>query len=235
MSRLHFGCLSRRNRDKDLLLRLLHQHLVWKRRLGTRLASWVVRKHDGDAHAKHALAKSDVADGGVNVLPLWLTRLDHVAVGELHGLCTSATDLASNHALNTLGSALHHEADNTVASATHCKATNELIAQRLALGDSTEAAVGDFLSVQLNRVLGEVPPLLDNSGEFANTTALLAKNILRPRRTDNNLSPHGRDTNLNTRVAILGELTSQQLIELSKEDAIGDKLPLLADLCRHFT
>ena len=38
------------------------------------------------------------------------------------------------------------------------------------------------------------------------------------------------DTDVTSRVAFLGKLTSEELVELSAEDTVSDELPLLADL-----
>lgn len=69
----------------------------------------------------------------------------------------------------------------------HSQTTEELVAQALALGDSGETAVLDLLGVQLKRVLREFETLLDESSEFADATALLAKDLLGVRSTDDNL------------------------------------------------
>mmetsp|Transcript_20100 Transcript_20100/g.24769 ORF Transcript_20100/g.24769 Transcript_20100/m.24769 type:complete len:213 (+) Transcript_20100:94-732(+) len=211
----------------------MDKDLVWQRCLGSSFTSRIMRKHDSDADAEHTLAKGDVPDAHVDVLALRLARLDHVTVRELHLLCTRTTDLAADAAFHTLGSAFHNEADDAIACTAHSKATNKLEAQRLALRNRTEAAVGNLLSKQLDRVLREVPALLNDSSEFANAPALLTEHILRACRADDHLSAHRRHTDLHTRVAVLSELTSQKLVQLSKENAISDELPLLADLRSH--
>mmetsp|Transcript_12637 Transcript_12637/g.40697 ORF Transcript_12637/g.40697 Transcript_12637/m.40697 type:complete len:267 (+) Transcript_12637:389-1189(+) len=222
-------------RYEGVLFRLLHQDLVGKRCLRTGLARRVMRQHDGHAYAEHALAQSNMPDAHVDVLALRLARLDHVAVRELHLLGARAANLATHGALHTFGAALHHEADDTIARAADRKATDEFEAQRLALRHCAKAAVGNLLCVQLHRILREVPALLHDRGELTDAAALLSKNILRAGRTDDHLGTHRRHADLDTRVAILSKLARQQLIQLRKEDAIRDELPLLADLSSHGT
>ena len=67
------------------------------------------------------------------------------------------------------------------------KAAEELVPQALALGDRREAAVLDFLGVELKRVLGELEALLDERGELADATALLAEDLLGVGGTDDDL------------------------------------------------
>merc|ERR1719341_1497087 len=44
----------------------------------------------------------------------------------------------------------------------------------------------------------------------------------------------GGHTDLDTRVTIFSQFSGQELVQLGLEDTIGDELPLLRDLCRHF-
>ena len=39
---------------------------------------------------------------------------------------------------------------------------------------------------------------------------------------------------ITARVALLGKLTSKEIVELGLEDTVGDELALFADLARHF-
>ena len=63
----------------------------------------------------------------------------------------------------------------------------ELIAQTLALRDSRQAAVLDLLGVELERVLGEFEPLLNECGKLADAAALLAKDLLGVGSTNDDL------------------------------------------------
>jgi hypothetical protein len=54
----------------------------------------------------------------------------------------------------------------------------ELELDRLALSNGTETTVLDTFSIKLNSVFGELETLLDKSGQFANATTLLTKNVL---------------------------------------------------------
>lgn len=53
---------------------------------------------------------------------------------------------------------------------------------------------------------------------------LLTQHVLRPGGTDNDLCAHGGHADLNTRVAILSQLTSQQLVELGVEHTVCNEL-----------
>ncbi len=52
----------------------------------------------------------------------------------------------------------------------------------------------------------------------------LTEHVLGAGGTDDNLSPHRRDANLDARVAVLCQLPCEKLVELGVEDAIGDEL-----------
>ena len=65
---------------------------------------------------KDTLTEHDVPDGVVDELDSGLTRVDHEAVGELHRLGTSSTELSRDNDLATLGTGLHDETEDTIAS-----------------------------------------------------------------------------------------------------------------------
>ena len=153
--------------------------------------------------------------------------MDHEAVGELHALGTGSTELAGNDNLATLGTALHDEAEDTVASTADGEAVEELVAEGLALGDSGETTVLDLGSVEGDGVLRELEALLDEAGELADAASLLAKNLLGVCRADDDVG-HGRsDADLDAGVTLLGQLTLEELVELSIEDAVSDELSAL--------
>lgn len=109
-----------------------------------------LRKERGshlDLDAEDTLAEQDVADGLVDEVDAGLTGVDHEAVGELHALGASGTELARHDDLATLGVGLHDEAENTVACPTDGKTAEELVPQRFALGDGAETAVLDLFGV----------------------------------------------------------------------------------------
>ena len=104
------------------------------------------------------------------------------------------------------------------------KTTKELEAQRLALGNSAETAVVDALSIELNGALGEVETLLNDGGELANATALLTKDVLGAGGLDDDLGALGSHADFNARVALLSELTDEELVKLGVEETVGDEL-----------
>lgn len=67
-------------------------------------------------------------------------------------------------------------------------------------------------------------PLLHDGGQFADATALLAQHVLGLGGHDDDLSAGGCDADLDAGVAILGQLTGQELVQLSLEDSVGDEL-----------
>jgi len=213
-----------------LLLRLEHAHNIGLRNLGANLARGVMRKHDVDTDTDNALTEKYVANGSVDVGGARSTSLDHVAITELHALGTSTAHLARDLALNTLGATLHDVTDNTVASLADGEAVNKLELERLSLGDGAQTAVGNALSVQLDGALREVEPLLNDGGQLANATALLTEHILGLGSLDDNLGALGSNADFNASIALLGELTGEELVQLGVEDTIGNKLALLADL-----
>ena len=174
----------------------------------THLSLGVVGLHDLDLDTKDTLTEENVTDGVVDKVAVGLTGVDHETVGELHRLCTGSTQLAGNNDLATLGARLHDEAEDTVASAAHGKTTEELVAERLGLGDGGKTTVLDLLSVELERVLGELETLLDQSLELADTTSLVTEDLLGVGGADDDLGTGVGDTDLTARVTLLGELTS---------------------------
>ena len=55
----------------------------------------------------------------------------------------------------------------------HSKASEQLVAQRLRLGDGAQAAVVHLLRVQLYAAVGELEPLLHDAGQLPDAAALL--------------------------------------------------------------
>ena len=166
----------------------------------------------------------------VDVIVAGISGVDHETVDELHGLGPLSSKLAGHDDLAALGSRLHDEAEDTVAGTSDGQATDELVPHALGLGDGAETAGGDLLGVELDRSLGEVEPLLDDGGELANPAALLSEHVLGAGGHDNDLGPGGRHTDLDTGVAILGQLTSEELVQLGLEHAVGDELEARASV-----
>lgn len=165
-----------------------------------------------------------MAGGVVDEVLGGLAGVDHEAVGELHGLGASSTELTRDDDLAALGAGLHDEAQDTVAGAADGEAVEQLVAQRLALGDGRETAVLDLGGVQRDRVLGELEALLDERGQLADAAALLAEDLLGVGGADDDVGDGGRDADLDARVALLGELALEELVELGVEDTVSDEL-----------
>jgi len=213
-----------------LLLWLKNVNVVWKVDLWTSLASWVGWEHDLDQETEHTLAEQDVADSAVNELAVWLTGVDHEAIDELHVLGTLGADLTRHDNLNTLGTRLHDEAHDTVAGTADGETTQELVAEGLALGHGAETTVGDTLGIEVNGAIWETETLLDEEGQLADAATVLTKDGSGLGGVDDDLSAGWGGTDLEARVALLGELAGEQLVQLSLEDTVSDELALLGDL-----
>ena len=168
-----------------------------------------------------------MAGGAVDEVLGGLAGVDHEAVGELHGLGAGGAELARDDDLAALGAALHDEAQDAVAGAADGEAVEELVAQRLALGDGGQAAVLHLGRVQRHAVLGELEPLLDQRRELADPAALLAEHLLRVRRPDDDVRHRRRHAHLDARVALLGQLALEELVQLGVEDTVGHELSAL--------
>lgn len=70
----------------------------------------------------------------------------------------------------------------------------------------------------------EVEPLLNDRGQFPDSPSLLTQHALCVSGHKDDLCPLWSDTDLHTRVAIFSQLTSQELVELSFEDSVSNKL-----------
>jgi len=163
--------------DGLLLLGLNNSNGVGESLRWAGLALGIRSTHDLDLDTKHTLAEQDVASGAVNEVLGGLTGVNHETVRELHALGTSGPKLSRNNNLATLGARLHNESQNTVAGPSDGKTVEELVAKRLALGDSGETTVLDLSGVQGNRVLGELEALLDERCELTDAATLLSKDL----------------------------------------------------------
>lgn len=76
----------------------------------------------------------------------------------LHGLGSGGSQLTGDDDLATLGSGLHDESEDSVARSSDGESTEELVSERLGLGDGRESSVLNLLGVELERVLGELGP-----------------------------------------------------------------------------
>lgn len=170
--------------------------------------------------------------GAVDEVAGGLTGVDHEAVGELHGLGTGGAQLAGDDDLATLGAGLHDKSEDTIAGTTDGETVEELVAQGLALGDGGQTAVLDLGGVEGDAVLGELEALLDQGGELADAAALLAENLLGVRRAYDDVGDGGRDADLDARVALLGQLALEELVQLGVEDTVSDELSALGTVER---
>jgi hypothetical protein len=192
--------------------------------LGAGLALGVGAAHDLDLDTQNTLAEENVTGSVVNEVLGGLTRVDHEAVGELHGLGTGSTKLTGDNNLTTLGTRLHDETEDTIAGTSNGETVEELVSEGLALSDGGETAVLDLGGVEGDGVLGELESLLDERGELANAAALLTENLLGVGGSDDDVGNGGGDADLDAGVTLLSELALEELVELGVEDTVGDEL-----------
>ena len=150
-----------------------------------------------------------------------------LSYSELHGLGTSSPQLSRHNNLTSLGARLHDEPQHTVAGSPDSQAVQQLVPQALALCNSRETPVLDLGGIQRYAVLGELETLLDEGGELANATALLSEDFLSVCGANDDIGNGGSDADFDARVALLGEFTLEEFIELGVEDTIGDELSAL--------
>jgi len=212
--------------DGSFLLRLQDGDNIGKVLLGTSSASGVIVKHDLNLDTENTLTEKNVANSSINEVTGGLTGVDHETVSELHGLGTGGTELARDNNLATLGARLHDETEDTIASTTDSQAVEKLELDGLALGNGAKTTVLNTLGIELNGVLGELETLLDKGGQLADTATLLTENVLGVGGTDDDLSASRSDADFNTRVAILGKLTSEELVQFGVENTISNELLL---------
>lgn len=197
-------------------------------------AGGIVREHDLDPDTEDTRLEFDVSDGPVYVTVLGsVTGFDHVAISELDGFGTSTPEFTRDDDLNTFGAVFQDVAEDAVAGTASSQATEELVADRLGLGDGAQGSVLDAFGVEFDVAVGEVEPLLDLGGQLSDALALLTEDRLSACGTDDDLGSHGSNADFNARVSIFTKLALEQLVEFGKEDAVLYKFPLLGDLGTH--
>lgn len=208
----------------DLLLGVEDGNGVGERGGGAGLALRVGATHDLDLDTQYTLAEQNVTGGAVDEVLGGLARVDHEAIGELHGFGTGSTELARDNNLTALGTRLHDEAQDTIAGTTDGQTVKELVAEGLALGDGGQTAVLDLGGVEGDAVLGELEALLDQAGELADAATLLTENLLSVGSADDDVGNGGGDADFDAGVALLGQLALEELVQLGVEDTVGDEL-----------
>jgi hypothetical protein len=153
--------------------------------------------------------------------------VDHETIGELHALCTSSTELSRDNNLATLSTALHDESEDTIASSSDSKTVEEFVSEGLALGDGRETSVLDLGGVEGDGVFGELESLLDEGGELANASSLLAENFLCVGGSNDNIGNGGCNSDFYAGVSFLSKFTLEELVQFGVEDTICDELSAL--------
>jgi len=184
----------------------------------------VGRQQNADLNTQNTLAEENVANSAVYEIGGGLTSTQHVTITELHALGTLGTEFTRYYYLATFSLVFHDEPQNTIASPAHSETTQKLVLQVLGLSNGTQSTVHNALSIEFNSAGGEVESLLNNRGELPDATSLVTKNVLGAGGSDDDLSAGRGNTDLYARVALLSELTSQELVKFGEEYTIGDEL-----------
>jgi hypothetical protein len=150
--------------------------------------------------------------------------VDHETIGELHALGTSSTKLPGNDNFTTLSTALHDESKDTIASSANSKTVKQLVPEGFALCDGGETSVLHLGGVQGNGVLWKLESLLDEGGELADSSPLLAENFLGMGCADDDVGDGGCDSDFDTRVSLLSQFALEELVQFCVENTIGDEL-----------
>jgi hypothetical protein len=86
--------------------------------------------------------------------------------------------------------------------------SQKLVSQRLGLSNGTESSMLDLLGIELQRVLGELESLGNQSGQLPDPPSLLSENILSVGSTNDDLGLGVGGSNLTAGVTLLSELAS---------------------------
>merc|ERR1719333_161444 len=145
------------------LLGFNDRHMIRKRLLGSNLATLIPGQHNFNLDSKDSLSQEDVSASHVNIIVDWVSGVDHQTINELHGLGSLSSQLSTDHDLATLSSGLHDETEDTIACSSDGKTSNELVSERLSLGNGTQTTGSSLLVIQLDGSLWEVKSLLNKA------------------------------------------------------------------------
>ena len=97
---------------------------------------------------KHTLSEQDVSASHINIVINWISRVDHESVNKLHCLGSLSPELATDHNLAPLGPTLHDEPEDTVASPPYSETSNQLVTERLSLGNCAKTTSSNLIFKQ---------------------------------------------------------------------------------------
>jgi len=205
-----------------LFLWLENGNDIWVLQFGAVESGLVVGLENFHLDAEHSLSEEDVSNGGVDVLADWVTGVDHHTVDEFHGFRSLASDLTGDDNLATAGTVLHDESEHTVGGSSDGQTAEELVSEGLGLGDGGKASVGNSLDVEVDGTLLGAPSLVDDSGQFANSSGLLSENLTGSGGDDDDFAGFALSDDDAT-VAILSKLALEELVEFGLEHTISNK------------
>ena len=116
---------------------------------GSTLARGIMRVHDLHLDSEYALLEQHVTHSGLDVVVRGVAGVDHESLDELHALGSLSTKLSRHNDFASHGLGLHDASEHGVACTTHSKTSDELVTERLALGDGAESTSGHLLGEQI--------------------------------------------------------------------------------------
>ena len=82
----------------------------------------------------------------------------------------------------------------------------------------------NLLSIKFNGSLTELESFLHKSSEFTNPTSLVSEDFLSMSSADDDFGSCGSDADFAARVTLFSEFASEEFVEFSEEDSVGDEL-----------
>jgi hypothetical protein len=82
----------------------------------------------------------------------------------------------------------------------------------------------NLLGIKFNCSLTELESLLHKSSEFTDSTTFVSEDFLSMSSADDDFGSCGRDTNFAARVTLFSKFASEEFVEFSEEDSVGDEL-----------
>jgi hypothetical protein len=82
----------------------------------------------------------------------------------------------------------------------------------------------NLLSIEFNSSLTELESLLHKCSQLTDSTTLVSEDFLCMGSADDDFGSCGSDTDFAARVTLFSEFASEEFVEFSEEDSVGDEL-----------
>ena len=197
-------------------------------------AMWILSEHDQNPDTYDGLLHWDVTNGLSNILLGWITRLNHVALPELHSLGTGGPHLTGDDDLATPSASIHDEPDDAVGGTAGWHPLDELVPEALELVEGGETTLLDAVDEDLKLFALDEPTLHDHEPELLKTAAVVVGELLGVRSLDDDFSAGWGGPDLATAIALLSEFTGEELVKFGVEETgLDDPANLGATLSLH--